>query len=145
MKKIFVILLISSISLGFLSNCRRFKTFEERVEWVTSKLSSKLDLDDEQKKALDKIKLDIIGKKDEIGLNRGKAMEEVIAEIKKDTFDKERVNTIFTSNQEKRDKMRRFFIDKMAEFHTVLRPEQREKLASLMQKFSHKRRKYWGQ
>lgn len=138
MKRISVFFLITLIGTGLLTNCHRHKSFEDRVEWISSKLSSKLDLDDSQQKTLDKIKKEIIAKKKDMHPQREKMMAEIIAEVKKDSFDKEKINTLFESKRAQQTEMRKFFIDKMAEFHAVLKPEQRKELGELMEKFAKK-------
>ena len=51
--------LVSVMAFAF-GNCRGHKDFEKRIEWVASKLTSKLDLDDSQKAKLDTIKAELM-------------------------------------------------------------------------------------
>lgn len=130
--------LIAVTAFAFVSNCRGHHNFEKRMEWVAGKLTSKLDLDDAQKAKLESIKKDLVAKHKELKPKRDAWMTEVISQIRKDTVDVKSLDKLSTEQDARHIEMRKFFQTKMIEFHAVLKPEQREKLAELVEKFSKK-------
>jgi len=124
--------------IAFASNCKGHYNFEKRVEWVAGKLSSKLDLDDAQKAKLETLKSELIAKHKEMKPKRDAWMTEVISQIRKDAVDTKVLDKVGADQDLRHIEMRKFFQAKMIEFHAVLRPEQREKLAELVEKFAKK-------
>ncbi len=132
-----VVALLSALSLSFLllANCRGHKDFEKRIEWVASKLTSKLDLDDSQKEKLNQIKAELIAKHKENKPEHMGFSKEIADQIRLEKIDPKVLDKIGSDREAKHTEMRKFFNLKLIEFHSVLRPEQREKLAELVLKF----------
>lgn len=129
-----LLLLLSAVVLG---NCRGHKDFEKRIEWVASKLNSKLDLDETQKTKLDRIKAELIAKHKENRPSHGAFSKEMAEQIRLEKIDIKVLDKIGSDRDAKHAEMRKFFNVKLVEFHAVLRPEQRQKLADLVQKFGN--------
>ncbi len=108
------------------------------MEWVSEKLTSKLDLDEAQQTKLQSIKTELVAKHKELKPKRDAWMTEVISQIRKDTVDVKSLEKVSAEQDVRHIEMRKFFQAKMIEFHAVLKPEQREKLAELVEKFSKK-------
>jgi Spy/CpxP family protein refolding chaperone len=96
----------------------------------------------EQVLTVNKIKDEILAKKLEVKELRKGFYETMLAQIKAETFDKNKVNKLFTSKETKIKDLRVFIIDKLAEFHAILTPEQRVKAEKYIVKF-HKRHRRW--
>ncbi len=138
LSKVILFSIVAMIGFVFASNCRGHYNFEKRMEWVADKLTSKLDLDDSQKAKLESIKTELIAKHKELKPKRDAWMTEVISQIRKDTVDVKSLEKLSSEQDVRHIEMRKFFQTKMIEFHAVLKPEQREKLAELVEKFSKK-------
>jgi protein CpxP len=136
--KAILVSLVAVVGFVFASNCRGHYNFEKRMDWVASKLTSKLDLDDAQKTKLESLKTEIVAKHKELKPKRDAWMSEVISQIRKDTVDIKSLDKTSTEQDLRYIEMRKFFQAKMIEFHAVLKPEQRETLAELVEKFSKK-------
>lgn len=134
-KKVVVLLSALSVSFLLLANCRGHKDFEKRIEWVASKLNSKLDLDDNQKEKLNQIKAELIAKHKENKPEHMGFSKEIADQIRLEKIDPKVLDKIGSDREAKHAEMRKFFNLKLIEFHAVLRPDQREKLAELVLKF----------
>jgi periplasmic protein CpxP/Spy len=133
--KIFSILLIALVAIV---NCRH-RSLADRADWIAKRISSELDLNDKQKAELQRIKKEILDKRKELDVKL--IPEEIIDQIRLTQIDEGKVNKAFETSGTKRDQMRIFMTKKFIEFHAVLTPEQRNKLADriseLLKKHSH--------
>lgn len=127
-----------SLSFLFLVNCRGHYDFEKRIEWVASKLSSKLDLDETQKAKMEEIKKEILAKHKELKPNRGAWAKDLSAQIKSEKIDAKVLEKWASEREQKHTEMRKFLQSKLIEFHAILKPEQRETFAELVEKFASK-------
>ncbi|MBK8398443.1 MAG: Spy/CpxP family protein refolding chaperone [Leptospiraceae bacterium] len=138
MKHLIKIFSITLIAIFAISNCRH-RSMEQRAEWVVKKISSDLSLDDKQKAELQRIKKEILDKKKELDVKL--IPEEIVEQVRVAQFDEAKVNKAFETTGIKRDQMRIFMVKKFSEFHAVLTPDQRNKLADriteLLKKHSH--------
>ncbi len=138
MKHLIKITSLSLIALFAVINCRHH-SMEQRAEWIVKKVSSELDLDDKQKVELQRIKKEILDKRKELDLKM--IPEEIVDQIRLTQIDESKVNSAFETSGAKRDQMRIFMTKKFIEFHAVLTPEQRNKLADritkLLKKHNH--------
>jgi Spy/CpxP family protein refolding chaperone len=126
----------------FLGCRHKYKSPEKRAEWIVGKIASELDLDDDQKLELDRIKDEALEKYREHREKRKAIHGRVIELVKSDTLDVDEVNRIFDEREKKMKKMRPFIIEKITEFHRILKPEQKEKLAEKLQEFKKRHEAY---
>ena len=99
---------------------------------IIEHLSTELDLTEEQKQKVASITEEIKqrhGACDEIHADAFKKIKE---EIKSDELNKETFKSLFSMEKSCKDEMHDFFVEKLAEFHSILKPEQRNKLADRM-------------
>ncbi|TGL62482.1 Spy/CpxP family protein refolding chaperone [Leptospira jelokensis] len=129
------IVLVSTMAFAF-GNCRGHKDFEKRMEWVASKLTSKLDLDDSQKAKLESIKQELIAKHKEMKPKHESWAKEMATQIRAEKIDTKLLDKMSSERETRHQEMRKFFQTKLVEFHAVLKPEQREKFAELVEKFA---------
>lgn len=134
-KIIVTTLLVGSFAFLF-GNCRGHKDFEKRIEWVASKLTSKLDLDETQKAKLGTIKAELIAKHKEMKPKQESWAKEMANQIRSEKIDTKYLDKMSVERESRHQEMRKFFQTKLVEFHAVLRPEQREKFAELVEKFA---------
>lgn len=141
--KTIVIILIVAIAVAVLAliGCRP-RSPEDMLNRIFKDISNKLNLSEAQTTQLFSIRDEIIEKGREMERDREKMHEELSRLILSDRID---VNEVKAEAKKKHDKMGAFIdfsIDRLAEFHATLTPEQKKSLVELMNK--HKRRmKHW--
>ncbi len=106
---------------------------EKRADWAVKKISSKLDLTKEQRAQLDGIKVEVLAKFKEEKAAHKTIGTEAIALVKSVKLDEAAVNRLLDTREAAMKRLRPFIVDKIVEFHGMLTPEQRAKLASLME------------
>lgn len=116
--------------------CRKHRSAEERAEWMTKRITKELDLNDSQKAKLQTIKDEILARHKASKEPRAALMQEAITLVRSDALDKAKVADLKKRHAQLHNARKDFFIEKVIEFHKVLTPEQRNKAADLMQKFS---------
>ena len=146
-KPFIIVLVLFVFILGTLlmCNCHRRSRHcffhaspEKRANWIASKISKELKLNEEQKVKLNEIKTEFLAKKQEFKGSREEIFNAFTTQVKNDSFDQDALNQLFEAKELEMKEMRFFFISKLAEFHDVLEPEQRVKLAEKMNKFHKK-------
>jgi len=128
--------LILVVILGFTgTNCHRWhqKSPEKKAEFIAEKVISKLDLDENQSKVVERIKNEWIAKHRELKLS-GALKEEFLLLVQMEKLDEERLNKLSEKMDSRRKEMHQFTISKFKEFHAILNKEQKEKLTDHLQK-----------
>ena len=100
---------------------------------IVKRLASKLDLDEAQKGKLEAVRATILAKHSEM---KGKGADDlagVLTLIRAEKLDKAKVNQMIDEHQKTRQEVKDKLIDQVADFHDSLKPEQREKLAKLVE------------
>lgn len=129
-----LLVLLAALVPFFFTSCGCWhRTPEARAAWVVKRISSKLDLNKEQKAKLESIKDEILAKRKTWQSQGLSARNELLAQIRSDKIDQAKVRDIVGESAQKKE-MREFFIAKFAEFHAVLTPAQRAKLAEIFDK-----------
>lgn len=106
---------------------------EKHLTYISKKLASKLNLDDAQKAKLETIKGELATKLGTFKAMRKDVQLELVNQLKADKFDDQKVNKLFESKEKEWVETRKFLTLKMAEFHAMLKSEQRKKLADLIE------------
>ena len=135
MQKKFLIIIVSILTL---LHCFREKSFEHRLEKITSRLSSDLDLNSEQKFTLENIKKEIIEKRKSLQTQKTveTARKEFIDILRSEKIELEKLKTTLAPLQTQNKEMRDFILEKFVEFHSILTLEQKRKLAEKIESFS---------
>ena len=106
---------------------------EKHLTYISKKLASKLDLDDAQKVKLEAIKNELVAKMGSFKSMRKDVQLELVSQLNADKFDEQKANKLLESKEKEWAETRKFLTAKMAEFHAMLKPEQRKKLAALIE------------
>ncbi|MBZ0204535.1 MAG: Spy/CpxP family protein refolding chaperone [Ignavibacteria bacterium] len=106
--------------------------------FMIGRIADDLDLNTEQKAAVDKIKEEIKAKMDANKESRKKDMTEMEQMFRSDNFDKQKALDFAKLHDAKREEMRSFMIDEVAKFHSILTPDQRNKAVDKMKEFREK-------
>lgn len=115
-------------------HCGRNSSPEEKIEHMTKKLSKELDLNADQKAKLDKIKGDLLARKADFQAVHGGFHELAIGQIRAGSVDQAKLNQSLEEREAKFKELRSFMVAEFAEFHAMLDPAQREKLASNLER-----------
>ncbi len=117
----------------------RNKNFIAKARFVSAVLGKMLDLKENQKAKLNKITSEIITKVKNIRGKRKHIRKTIINQFKNDKVDIKKVSEVIKAFINNRVEDVDFFVQKFAEFHSMLTKEQRLKLMKKIKKMSGKR------
>ncbi len=130
----FLRMLVLVCAVGILSSCK-YKTPEGRVDFVTDRLTSKLDLSDSQKSMLKEIgdhaKQDLNAEKE----IRANLKPELIKMLGQPELDQARIKQILKERQARFDSRTDKYLSKVSNLHKTMNPEQKKKLAELVEDY----------
>jgi protein CpxP len=115
------------------------KSPEKRAEFIVKRLTRTLDLTKEQVERLNTIKDEILARSRNFKSDRKALFNQAIALVKSDKLDKNALNNWISRREQIRNELKPFIVDKIIEFHDMLTPEQKNKLAEKMEKLH----RYW--
>lgn len=107
---------------------------EEKAAKVTHRIAKELDLSDAQKSSLEAIKNDVLARKADFSSLKEGFHAEALAQIRAGSVDVDKLNADLSDREAKAKELRAFLVTKFAEFHAILEPAQREKLAARLEK-----------
>ncbi len=103
-------------------------TPEEKVEFLKSKISEKLELTDAQKMTLNRIGEEILAEHDQMESRRDTFQSDFMETLKNDSVTPEELKALFETKKPVIDDLMQMAAEHIAEFHSVLTPEQRATL-----------------
>ena len=121
-----------------IGHCSHYRSHESKLKWLIKKISKDLKLNNEQKEELNRIKDEILAKKAEFKTGHKEIADQILIQVKSESVDQQALNQLFENKELEFKEMRAFLIEKFTEFHSILTPVQREKLAAKMEKFHNK-------
>ncbi|MEO8513254.1 MAG: Spy/CpxP family protein refolding chaperone [Ignavibacteria bacterium] len=107
--------------------------------FIMEKIVKDLDLNEQQKAEVEKIKDEIKAKMDAKKEDRKNDAEEMEKMFRQNTFDKQKALEFAKKHDAERDEMKSFMIDELAKFHSILTSDQRNKAADKMKEFREKK------
>ena len=147
-KKLIIIGVVAGViavgSFVFAGYARKFCNPEKRAEFIIKKITKKLDLTNKQVETVNEIKKDLLEKRNDFRAVREEIHDDLMEQVKSDSFDKDEVKNILDRKKKKMLGMRNLIIDKAEQFHGILSSEQKEKLVDLIEKFKDKRHRMCG-
>jgi periplasmic protein CpxP/Spy len=108
---------------------------EKKAEYIVKKLTRDLDLTKDQVVKVNKIKEEILERTKVLRNDRDAVHRDVVAMVKSDKLERNTVNNFISKREDKILALKPFIVDKLVEFHDILTPQQRIKLAEKMEKF----------
>lgn len=123
----------------FLSGCHRGHcgwggSPEKKADHIAKKIAKELDLTADQKAKLDKIKGDILARKGEFTAVHAGLKETLLGQIRASSVDQGKLNQGLEDREAKIKELHGFMVAEFAEFHAMLDPAQREKLATKLER-----------
>jgi uncharacterized membrane protein len=143
-RKASYIALIAVLFSGLLvfTGCRR-NTPQKGAAFMVDYMAEVLDLNDVQMETLEQIKEEILEKAEQLRAD-GKAMhKEAMVQLGSDVIDKEQLKKAIANHRARMDEMVDLAVDRLAEFHQMLTPDQKTKLVSKLEKFEKWHRHGW--
>ena len=141
-----IVVSVALIGLAFASghgNGGWRRTQEEKISYLKFRITEKLQLNDAQKATLDRIAEDIMAKRqDHIG-ERQAFKEDLMDLIAKDTVTAEELKTLFDTKKPAIEGMMQLASEHIAEFHSILTPEQRATLIAEIESHQSRRCRFW--
>ncbi len=132
LKSLVVLLLIAGMA-AFIG-CRRH-SHAHKAEFMVDYISETLDLNEIQKEQLDQIKDEVMVKAKQMHTDKELMREELMAQLKSEAIDKEVVKEMVAKHRAHMDEIIDLLVDRLAEFHKTLSPEQRDKLVAKIETF----------
>jgi len=106
--------------------------------FMMNKVTKDLNLTDQQKADIDKIKQEIKAKRESMKKDRGSKMDDFANAFKQDKLDKETLKSLEQKHEADRQEMKDFMMEEMVKFHDILTPEQRNKVVDKMKEMREK-------
>ncbi len=133
---------VSLLSFLLLGGCKRHHFWhaspEKRIDFMFDHISDELDLTDDQNRALERIKQEVLAKKDQHKDAREAIYQTLLRQVKSNRVHQAALNTLMEEKETEFKEMRSFAIEKFTEFHAILTPDQRTELAAHMEKMHDK-------
>jgi len=125
-----------------LTGCRAHSP-HGKAEFMVDYIAETLDLNDQQRAQLDDIKAEFLAKAGELHANREAMRAELMAELRKEEIDQQRIKALISQKREQMAEMMDLAVVRLAEFHRTLSPDQKEKLVSKLEWFHSRHQHPW--
>ena len=126
----FAVTLVSSLLL--FTAC---KEHHPKGAFMLDYFSEALDLTPEQQESLTEIRTEIMEKVETMHEDKAQMRETLKEQLTSESVDKEVVRGLIADHRSRMDEVIDLAVDRLAEFHGELTPEQRDKLTTKMEKF----------
>ena len=107
---------------------------EEKAEKFANRVAWSLSMTDDQKGKFKGIVASVVEKTKPYRKEHLDMKNDIVSIIRSESFDKKKVETLTDKRIKDMQELRPFMIDKVAEVHAILTPEQREKVAKFIEK-----------
>jgi len=111
---------------------------EQKAEWVTERITSRLELDETQKQKLDALKDEIMRARKDLQTDRESSFEQARDLVTREVLDKDAARALFDQKHQKFAVYADPVLDRLADFHASLNAPQKQQIAEFMDK--HKER-----
>lgn len=129
-------MILAAGGIALASGCRHH-TPEQRVAYVSEKIASKLDFNDQQKALLKDITDEVAKDMKEARERKKASAEEIKSMISGDVLNKTRVKELMKERQAFIDSKMDKYIDKVAALHATLTAEQKKEILEKIEKFQN--------
>jgi Spy/CpxP family protein refolding chaperone len=140
-----LIIIAAFMTIGGITFAQKMKQMRDEgpLFMMMERMSKDLNLTEQQKADMDKIRDEIKTKMDSKRENRKGNMKDFEDAFKQDKLDKETVKQLMSKHDADREEMKDFFIDEFIKFHDILTPDQRQKAFDKMHEMREKRGKHF--
>ncbi len=129
-----VVLCFGLVACKSYGPCPMGKSPEDKAAWVVKRIASRLDLDDFQQGELERISQEIMEHRYNMESECEDVKDQALSMVRSDSIDRGELDEMVESQMDRMEDAVPFYLDKLVEFHSILTPEQREKVAGFMEK-----------
>ncbi len=115
---------------------------KSHLEWFSGKIADRLDLSTDQKARVDVLLTELHEKRGKSRQWRQSLRQDVLTLVRQEQIDLNDIDRIVAPMQQHMKEMVAFAGDRIIEFHALLTPDQREKLAKEIETHQHKHGKW---
>jgi len=115
---------------------------KRHVEWFSGKIADRLELTTDQKSRIDEMLTDLHEKRREGRTWHQSVRQDLLELVRREQIDQEDINRLVDTHRQRMDEMIAFAGDRVIEFHALLTPAQREKLAKEIENHQPGRGRY---
>ncbi len=137
-----VVLILLIAGIAAFSGCRRH-SHAHKAEFMVDYISETLDLSDSQKDQLNQVKEEVMDKARQMHANKASMREELVAQLRREEIDKVQVREMIAEHRAQMDEIVDLLVDRLADFHKTLTPEQKDKLIAKIETFKKWHGKSW--
>jgi len=139
-----IIAVVAVIAVGsvFFAGCRH-PGHQRGAEFMMDYMAETLDLTEAQQAMANSYKDEILALVKTKQSEKKKMHDELKTQLSSDTIDTVRVKALVAEHRVGMDDVIDLIVDRVAEFHATLSPEQREKLVEKLEKFEKKHQREW--
>jgi len=136
-KNLILIPALFIVTLVTLAACNNYHNPENKAEYIVHKISSHLNLREDQITKLNDVKDEIMQHQQEHKANKINFMDNLIVEIQKPSIDREFFSNIIEQHKTNLEQIIPPIVDKIVLFHESLTSEQKEDVVSMLEKFKN--------
>lgn len=149
--RVFIIVLVvvfAVTGIAGISIAQKVKGFRDGfkghgpIGFMLNKIVKDLDLTEQQKTEVDKIKEEIKTKIENKRKERENKFDDFEILFKQDKITKEDLDALVKKHETEREEMKDFFAEELVKFHAILTPEQRTKAVEKMKEMREMRQKF---
>jgi periplasmic protein CpxP/Spy len=127
------------IGIGYAFGSRFCKmTPAQKADRVAAMITRDLDLTADQKVKFDAMKAEVVDRITRLHADKAKIHGEVLALVKSDQVSEKDITRLIEQREAKWQELKPFLVDTLVDFHRMLTPEQRNKLAEKMESFHNR-------
>ncbi|MGD2185400.1 MAG: Spy/CpxP family protein refolding chaperone [Desulfobacterales bacterium] len=142
-KSLTIVLICVFISGALIFTGCRSHSHHGKAEFMVDYIAETLDLTEPQREQLDGIKEEFMAKAQEMHAKKATMHAEFMAELRKEQIDRQRLKELISQKRSQMDEMIDLAVVRLAEFHSTLTPEQKEKLVVKLEWFHEKHQHRW--
>jgi protein CpxP len=124
------------------SGCRSH-SHQGKAEFMVDYIAETLDLTDQQRAQLDGIKEEFVAKAEAMRADKNAMHDAFMTELRKAEIDPQRLKGLIAQKQEQLTEILDLAVTRLAEFHSTLTPEQKEKLVAKLAYFHERHEDHW--
>ena len=139
-----VLIAVLGVGSAVFLGCRH-PGHQKGAAFIMDYMAEALDLTEAQQTVANSYKDEILAKIETRHSEKKNIHDEIKRQLSSDFMDTVRVKTLIAEHRAGMDDVIDLVVDRIAEFHATLSPEQREKLVSKLEKFEKKHRRDWAE
>ncbi len=145
MRTLMIITILTLVGLGttLFVGCHH-RGGHRGADFMVDYMTEVLDLSDEQEDMADAFKNEILAKAKEKHADKKQMHAEIKAQLSSETIDTERVKAMMIEHRKEMEVVMNLAVDRVAEFHATLSPEQRAKLIKKLEKWEERCSHRWS-